>query len=84
MILVGGFVTLPNDIPKPLWKYPLQEIAFHKYAYYQGMFNNEFEGAVLPSFIIFSNSQQLFKSPNSNILKFSDDIFFNKFSKALL
>lgn len=45
MILVGGFFRLPNDLPKPVWKYPLHEIAFHKYAY-QGMFKNEFEGAV--------------------------------------
>lgn len=45
MILVGGFFRLPNDLPKPVWKYPLHEIAFHKYAY-QGMFKNEFAGAV--------------------------------------
>ena len=48
MILVGGFFRLPNDLPKPLWKYPLHEIAFHKYAY-QGMFKNEFEGEVYPN-----------------------------------
>lgn len=48
MIMVGGFFRLPNDLPKPLWKYPLHEIAFHKYAY-QGMFKNEFEGAVFPN-----------------------------------
>ncbi|KAJ9174892.1 hypothetical protein P3X46_013492 [Hevea brasiliensis] len=43
MILGGGFFRLPNDLPKPFWKYPLYHIAFHKYAY-QGMFKNEFEG----------------------------------------
>ncbi|XP_058007225.1 ABC transporter G family member 1-like isoform X5 [Hevea brasiliensis] len=43
MILGGGFFRLPNDLPKPFWKYPLYYIAFHKYAY-QGMFKNEFEG----------------------------------------
>jgi hypothetical protein len=48
MILVGGFFRLPNDLPKPLWKYPLHEIAFHKYAY-QGMFKNEFGGKVFPN-----------------------------------
>ncbi|XP_059448495.1 ABC transporter G family member 1-like [Corylus avellana] len=48
MILVGGFFRLPNDIPKPLWKYPLHEIAFHKYAY-QGMFKNEFGGKMFPN-----------------------------------
>ena len=48
MILVGGFFRLLNDLPKPLWKYPLHDIAFHKYAY-QGMFKNEFEGEVYPN-----------------------------------
>ncbi|GMY39071.1 ABC transporter G family member 11-like [Fagus crenata] len=48
MILVGGFFRLPNDLPKPLWKYPLHEIAFHKYAY-QGMFKNEFQGVEFPN-----------------------------------
>ena len=50
MILVGGFFRLPDDLPKPVFKYPLHEIAFHNYAF-QGMFKNEFEGAV------FSNDQ---------------------------
>ncbi|XP_041015442.1 ABC transporter G family member 1-like [Juglans microcarpa x Juglans regia] len=48
MLLVGGFFRLPNDLPKPLWKYPLHEVAFHKYAY-QGMFKNEFEGTIFHS-----------------------------------
>ena len=48
MTLAGGFFRLPNDLPKPLWKFPLHEIAFHKYAY-QGMFKNEFEGEVYPN-----------------------------------
>jgi hypothetical protein len=48
MILGGGFFRLPNDLPKPFWKYPLYYIAFHKYAY-QGMYKNEFEGLVFPS-----------------------------------
>lgn len=43
MILGGGFFRLPNDLPKPFWKYPLYEIAFHKYAY-QGLYKNDFEG----------------------------------------
>ena len=47
MTLVGGFFRLPDDLPKPVL---LHEIAFHKYAL-QGMFKNEFEGAV------FSNDQ---------------------------
>lgn len=48
MILVGGFFRLPNDLPKPVWKYPLYEVAFHKYAY-QGMFKNEFKGTIYHS-----------------------------------
>ncbi|XP_016650831.1 PREDICTED: ABC transporter G family member 11-like isoform X2 [Prunus mume] len=48
MIMCGGFFQLPNDIPKPLWKFPLYYIAFHKYAY-QGLFKNEFIGTTFPS-----------------------------------
>ncbi|KAF7803749.1 ABC transporter G family member 11 [Senna tora] len=43
MILIGGFYRLPNDLPKPFWRYPLYYISFHKYAF-QGLFKNEFEG----------------------------------------
>ncbi|XP_074295417.1 ABC transporter G family member 1-like [Silene latifolia] len=43
MILNGGFFRLPNDLPKPLWRYPMYYIAFHKYAN-QGLFKNEFMG----------------------------------------
>ncbi|XP_057417978.1 ABC transporter G family member 1-like [Lotus japonicus] len=43
MILGGGFFRLPNDLPKPFWRYPLHYVAFHRYAY-QGMFKNEFKG----------------------------------------
>ena len=43
MILGAGFFRLPNDLPKPFWKYPMFYIAFHRYAY-QGLFKNEFEG----------------------------------------
>lgn len=43
MILGAGFFRLPNDLPKPFWKYPMFYIAFHRYVY-QGMFKNEFEG----------------------------------------
>ncbi|KAK4784679.1 hypothetical protein SAY86_019047 [Trapa natans] len=47
MILGGGFFRLPDDLPKPFWKYPLHYIAFHRYAY-QGMFKNEFQGLEFP------------------------------------
>jgi len=43
MILTGGFYRLPNDLPKPLWKYPLYYVSFLKYAF-QGSFKNDFEG----------------------------------------
>ncbi|XP_033514287.1 ABC transporter G family member 1-like [Nicotiana tomentosiformis] len=42
-ILSGGFFQTPNELPKPIWKYPLYYLSFHKYAY-QGMFKNEFDG----------------------------------------
>lgn len=32
MMLNGGFFRLPNDLPKPFWRYPMYYIAFHKYA----------------------------------------------------
>ncbi|KAF8409403.1 hypothetical protein HHK36_005479 [Tetracentron sinense] len=50
MTLNGGFFRLPDDIPEPVWKYPMYYIAFHKYAY-QGFYKNEFEG------LTFSNNQ---------------------------
>ncbi|KAK2383521.1 ABC transporter G family member [Trifolium repens] len=43
MILTGGFYRLPNELPKPIWKYPLYHVSFLKYAF-QGSFKNEFEG----------------------------------------
>lgn len=46
MILTGGFFRLPNDLPKPFWKYPMYFVSFHKYAF-QGLFKNEFLGLKL-------------------------------------
>ncbi|TKY59478.1 ABC transporter G family member 11 [Spatholobus suberectus] len=43
MILTGGFYRLPNDLPKPLWKYPLHYVSFLKYTF-QGSFKNDFDG----------------------------------------
>ncbi|GER27331.1 ABC transporter [Striga asiatica] len=45
MMLCGGFFRLPEDLPKPFWRYPMYYIAFHKYAN-QGFYKNEFEGLV--------------------------------------
>ncbi|RDX79695.1 ABC transporter G family member 11, partial [Mucuna pruriens] len=43
MILTCGFNRRPNDLPKPLWKYPFYYVSFLTYAL-QGSFKNEFEG----------------------------------------
>ncbi|XP_012492143.1 ABC transporter G family member 1 isoform X1 [Gossypium raimondii] len=48
MILNGGFFRLPDDLPKPIWRYPMYYIAFHKYAN-QGFYKNEFEGLSFPN-----------------------------------
>ncbi|KAI5669832.1 hypothetical protein M9H77_19685 [Catharanthus roseus] len=48
MMLNGGFFRLPDDLPKPFWKYPMYYIAFHKYAN-QGFYKNEFEGLTFPN-----------------------------------
>ncbi|KAL7090036.1 hypothetical protein ACP275_12G014800 [Erythranthe tilingii] len=48
MMLNGGFFLLPDDLPKPFWRYPMYYIAFHKYAD-QGFFKNEFEGLTFPN-----------------------------------
>ncbi|XP_077212782.1 uncharacterized protein LOC143847870 [Tasmannia lanceolata] len=48
MILSGGFFQLPNNLPKPFWRYPMYYIAFHKYAN-QGFYKNEYLGLTFPS-----------------------------------
>lgn len=48
MMLNGGFFRLPNDLPKPFWRYPMYYVAFHKYAN-QGFYKNEFEGLRFPN-----------------------------------
>lgn len=48
MMLTGGFFRLPNELPKPVWKYPCYYIFFHKYAV-QGFYKNEFMGLSFPS-----------------------------------
>uniref|UniRef100_M8C413 ABC transporter G family member 11 n=1 Tax=Aegilops tauschii TaxID=37682 RepID=M8C413_AEGTA len=48
MMLNGGFFRLPNELPKPVWKYPCYYISFHKYAV-QGFYKNEFIGQTFPS-----------------------------------
>ncbi|XP_010937386.1 ABC transporter G family member 1 isoform X6 [Elaeis guineensis] len=48
MILAAGFFRLPNDIPKPVWRYPIYHIAFHKYTN-QAYYKNEFIGLTFPN-----------------------------------
>ncbi|URE07419.1 ABC-2 type transporter [Musa troglodytarum] len=48
MMLNGGFFRLPIDLPKPVWRYPMYYIAFHKYAN-QGFYKNEFLGLIFPN-----------------------------------
>lgn len=48
MMLNGGFFRLPDDLPRPFWRYPMYYIAFHKYAN-QGFYKNEFEGLAFPN-----------------------------------
>ncbi|KAK3411763.1 hypothetical protein EUGRSUZ_I00524 [Eucalyptus grandis] len=48
MMLNGGYFRLPDDLPKPFWRYPMYYISFHKYAN-QGFFKNEFEGLMFPN-----------------------------------
>lgn len=48
MMLNGGFFRLPNELPKPVWKYPCYYISFHKYAV-QGLYKNEFMALSFPS-----------------------------------
>ncbi|KAK2656487.1 hypothetical protein Ddye_009539 [Dipteronia dyeriana] len=48
MMLNGGFFRLPNDLPKPFWRYPVYYISFHKYAF-QGFYKNEFQGLKFPN-----------------------------------
>ncbi|XP_062193257.1 ABC transporter G family member 1-like [Phragmites australis] len=48
MMLNGGFFRLPNDLPKPVWRYPMYYISFHKYAN-QGFYKNEFLGLTFPN-----------------------------------
>lgn len=48
MMLDGGFFRLPDDLPKPVWKYPIFYIAYHRYAN-QGFYKNEFKGLTFPN-----------------------------------
>lgn len=42
-MLVSGFFRLPNDIPKPIWRYPVMYMSFHYWAL-QGQYQNDLKG----------------------------------------
>lgn len=44
-MLVSGYFRLPNDIPKPFWRYPMSYISFHFWAL-QGQYQNDLRGLV--------------------------------------
>ncbi|XP_051136527.1 ABC transporter G family member 11 [Andrographis paniculata] len=62
-MLVSGYFRLPNDIPKPVWRYPMSYISFHFWAL-QGQYQNDLKG------LIFDNqSSDLPKIPGEYILE---------------
>lgn len=42
-MLVSGYFRLPNDIPKPVWRYPMSYLSFHFWAL-QGQYQNDLKG----------------------------------------
>ncbi|KAK4735071.1 hypothetical protein R3W88_009332 [Solanum pinnatisectum] len=42
-MLVSGYFRLPNDIPKPFWRYPMSYLSFHFWAL-QGQYQNDLMG----------------------------------------
>ncbi|KAL7098164.1 hypothetical protein ACP275_09G000100 [Erythranthe tilingii] len=62
-MLVSGYFRLPNDIPKPVWRYPMSYISFHFWAL-QGQYQNDLTG------LIFDNqTPDLPKVPGEYILE---------------
>ncbi|KAH6832213.1 white-brown complex-like protein [Perilla frutescens var. hirtella] len=62
-MLVSGYFRLPNDIPKPFWRYPMSYISFHFWAL-QGQYQNDLKG------LIFDNqTPDLPKIPGEYILE---------------
>ncbi|XP_050380286.1 ABC transporter G family member 11 [Argentina anserina] len=61
-MLVSGYFRLPNDIPKPVWRYPMSYISFHFWAL-QGQYQNDLAG------LLFDNeTPDQFKIPGDYIL----------------
>ncbi|KAB2630225.1 ABC transporter G family member 11 [Pyrus ussuriensis x Pyrus communis] len=63
-MLVSGYFRLPNDIPKPVWRYPMSYISFHFWAL-QGQYQNDLSG------LLFDNDtpDHLPKIPGEYILE---------------
>lgn len=47
MMLVAGYFRLRDELPRPIWKYPLSYLAFHTYAI-EGLLENEYIGLSFP------------------------------------
>ncbi|KAH9301784.1 hypothetical protein KI387_013367, partial [Taxus chinensis] len=43
MTLVAGYFRLRDELPRPVWKYPISYLAFHTYAI-EGLLENEYTG----------------------------------------
>ncbi|KAG5536056.1 hypothetical protein RHGRI_023743 [Rhododendron griersonianum] len=62
-MLVSGYFRLPNDIPKPVWRYPMSYISFHFWAL-QGQYQNDLKG------LLFDNDPPgVIKIPGEYILE---------------
>ncbi|KAJ8536617.1 hypothetical protein K7X08_035018 [Anisodus acutangulus] len=62
-MLVSGYFRLPNDIPKPFWRYPMSYLSFHFWAL-QGQYQNDLMGLVFDN-----SSSDLPKIPGEFILE---------------
>ncbi|KAL3567204.1 hypothetical protein D5086_032619 [Populus alba] len=77
-MLVSGYFRLPNDIPKPVWRYPMSYISFHFWAL-QGQYQNDLKG------LLFDNqSPDLPKIPGEYILEniFQIDVHRSKWGRS--
>ncbi|KAL2478885.1 ABC transporter G family member 11 [Forsythia ovata] len=71
-MLVSGYFRLPNDIPKPFWRYPMSYISFHFWAL-QGQYQNDLKG------LVFDNqTPDLPKIPGEYILEYVFQIDVNR------
>ncbi|XP_059661622.1 ABC transporter G family member 11 [Cornus florida] len=71
-MLVSGYFRLPNDIPKPFWRYPMSYISFHFWAL-QGQYQNDLKG------LIFDNqTPDQPKIPGEYILEYVFQIDVNR------